>query len=128
MFSAPSSLPLVLIVDDEIAIREAVRDILELSGVESLLAAAGDDALDRYREYQDRIRLIILDLSMPRMNGVEAYHALRRIDKHVPVVLSSGHHDHVAGIDLASDPNLSLLHKPYAIDDLLAQVPRAIES
>lgn len=126
MKSDAESQPLVLVVDDELAIREAVRDILEISDVESLLAADGYQAIELFQKQSDRIRLIILDLRMPRMNGIETYHALRSINADVPVILSSGYDERVAGIDFSTDPKLSLLRKPYAIETLLDLVQRAI--
>jgi two-component system, cell cycle sensor histidine kinase and response regulator CckA len=120
------SQPLVLVVDDELAIREAVRDILEISDIESILASDGQEAIELFCGQSDRIGLVILDLRMPRMNGVETYHALRSISENVPVILSSGYDERVAGIDFSTDPKLSLLRKPYAIESLLDLVQRAI--
>ncbi len=120
------SLPLVLVVDDEVAIREAVRDILELAGVEAVLAANGHEALEAFNRFAHRVRLVILDLRMPVMSGLDTYHHLRKLNATVPIVLSSGYDEKIAELDFAHDPQLSMLRKPYALDDLLDTVRSVI--
>lgn len=127
MTPADVTRPVVLVVDDEQAIREAVRDILELVNADTLLAANGHEGLALYQANHERIRLIILDLRMPIMSGVETYHALRAHGATVPIVLSSGYDDKISGIDFDADAQLSLLRKPYALDALLATVESAID-
>src|SRR6185503_8939753 len=61
----------IMVVDDEEAIRDMTRDILESSGCEVVLAIDGVDALDVYRREWGRLDLVILDMVMPRMGGLE---------------------------------------------------------
>lgn len=115
-----ASVSLVLVVDDEAAIREAVCDVLELAGIAAVVATNGHEAIDAYRRYGERVRLVLLDLRMPGMGGVETYHNLRNLGAVMPIVLSSGYDEKIAGLDLDSDPQVSMLRKPYALEELLA--------
>ena len=84
---------LVLVVDDETAIREAVRDILEFAGIDTLLAANGQEAIDVFMAERARIRAILLDMRMPVMSGAETYARLRSFDDAIPIIMSSGFDD-----------------------------------
>ena len=118
--------PCVLVVDDEEAIREAVHDILELIGVDSLLAANGREALALFAEHRHRIRAILLDLRMPVMSGTETYEKLREAGADVTIILSSGYDDRIATLNLEDDSALMFLRKPYALDSLLACIQQAL--
>ena len=70
---------LILLVDDDPAVREFVTEALERSGGTVLLAKNGAEAIDVYRRQADDIALVLLDMTMPEMNGAEALRELRRI-------------------------------------------------
>ena len=118
--------PLILVVDDEEAIREAVRDILELVNIESMLAANGREAIDLFIQHRDRIKAILLDLRMPVMSGTETYQKLRELDPDIQIILSSGYDEKMSTLDIEADDALEFLRKPYALDALLACVQGAI--
>ena len=120
------SSPIVLVVDDEEAIREAVRDILELVEIPALLAANGREAIELFTEHRERIKAILLDLRMPVMSGADTYEKLRELDPDVKIILSSGYDDKVATLNFDADEALVFLRKPYALDALLACVQDAI--
>ena len=79
-----------LVVDDEPAIRDIARAALELAGYRVVEAADGVEAIETFRALADRVVLILIDLTMPRMGGADAVVELRRIDPEVPVLLTSG--------------------------------------
>jgi DNA-binding NtrC family response regulator len=118
--------PLVLVVDDEEAIREAVRDILELVEIRAILAANGLEAIDLFVQHRAQIKVILLDLRMPVMSGTETYEKLREIDSDVRIILSSGYDEKMSTIDMQGDDELVFLRKPYALDQLLAFVQDAL--
>ncbi len=121
--SYPSA-QMVLLIDDEEPVREAVKDILELIDVEVVTAVNGHDGIALYTQQQEDINLILLDLSMPGMNGEETLRILRQIDPCIPVLLSSGYNK----IDIAfrfEDTNLTgFLQKPYSLDRLIDAVQK----
>ena len=125
MDTSDQTTPLILVVDDEEAIREAVRDILELVEIESILAANGREAIDLYVQHRDRIKAILLDLRMPVMSGTETYQKLRELDERVQIILSSGYDEKMSTLDIEADDALKFLRKPYALDALLACVQDA---
>jgi DNA-binding NtrC family response regulator len=118
--------PVVLVVDDEEAIREAVRDILELVEIQAILAANGREAIDLFLMHRAQIRAILLDLRMPVMSGTETYEKLRELDKGVRIILSSGYDEKMSTLNFDADAALKFLRKPYALDALLACVQEAL--
>ena len=108
----------ILIVDDHAYVRKIIRDFLENESEFEVCGEAVDsyDAIQKARDLNPD--LIILDLSMPQMNGIEAARVLKRILPQTPIVMLTSHrpsafgHDaHAAGIDavVAKDGNMSLL-------------------
>ena len=126
MDTSTQNSPVVLVVDDEEAIREAVRDILELVEIQSILAANGREAIELFNEHRPRIKAILLDLRMPVMSGSDTYEKLRELDTDVRIILSSGYDEKVSTLNFDADSALVFLRKPYALDALLACVQDAL--
>ena len=116
----------VLVVDDEPAIREAVSDILEFAGVDTLLAANGLEAIELFQRERQRVGAILLDMRMPVMSGAETYAKLRAVDTSTAIILSSGFDEASATIDSDDDKLLFFLRKPYSMDSLLAVVRQVL--
>ncbi len=99
---------------------------LERAGYNILLAENGLEAVGRFQELRDKIRLIILDLTMPVMGGEEALSLLRGIDPHIPILLSSGYNQ-VEIIRRFTKRNVNgFLQKPYTVKQLQESVERAL--
>ena len=81
----------VLLVDDEESVRNLGNRMLERLGFKVLIAVDGQQALETFRELHNEIVLVILDLTMPYMDGEETFRELRRIDQKVRVIMSSGY-------------------------------------
>ncbi|GGI08212.1 PAS domain-containing hybrid sensor histidine kinase/response regulator [Egicoccus halophilus] len=86
----PGSGELVLVVDDEHALREVGRRVLEGSGYRALTAADGREALEAYRAHRSRVAAVVTDLMMPVMDGYALIGELRKLDRELPVVANSG--------------------------------------
>jgi CheY-like chemotaxis protein len=106
----------VLVVDDESAIRRTAELLLRAHGFEVLSAADGVEAIEVFRRESARIDVVLLDLTMPRLGGAETLVELRRIARDVPVVLTSGYGAPSASMAEAADATLA---KPYSADELL---------
>jgi len=117
----------VLLVDDEEIVRAAGQRMLESLGHQVLLAEDGGRAVEIYREQADRVDLVLLDLVMPVMDGAEAFDRLQELDPGVRVVITSGHAKEEAAEVLLSRGALGFLQKPYAIDQLGAELAQALE-
>ena len=102
----------VLVADDDSLVRQASKKLLTHFGFEVLAAKDGRECLDLYDRHEDEIRLVLLDLTMPRLGGLETLQELRRKDESVRVLMVSGYSDH--GLDLPEDDKgLAFLQKPF---------------
>lgn len=81
---------MVLVVDDDDLVRRTVLRVLERDGYKTLEAPSGRDALTVYRNSVEEVRLVLLDLDMPDMNGEDTYHELRALDPQVRVAFLTG--------------------------------------
>ena len=103
----------LLLVEDEEMLRNMAETMLTRLGFEVLTAKDGIEAVEMFKQHKDEVRVVVTDLSMPRMDGWETLSALRRIRPDIPVVLSSGYDEaQVIDNDHPERPNV-FLHKPY---------------
>ncbi|RMG59644.1 MAG: response regulator, partial [Gammaproteobacteria bacterium] len=116
---------LVLIADDDESIRETAAVVLGELGFDTLMACDGQECLDLYRQFQDRICGVLLDMTMPRMDGYACYRELRRINPEVRVILSSGYTEHEITARLAGKGFSGFLQKPYRPESLMELAARA---
>jgi DNA-binding response OmpR family regulator len=110
----------ILIIEDELPMRTALKDCLEAEGHRTLTAADGEAGLERALE--EKPDLILLDIMMPRLDGYAVCAELRRLSNPVPILMltAKGHvDDRVAGLDAGAD---DYLVKPFSTDELLARV------
>lgn len=117
----------VLVVDDEPMVLRVVNRILRQEGFTVLEAANGREALDLYRSKGDEIDVILLDMTMPVMDGEETLKALRALDPKAKVVLSSGFAEEEVVANLVAASAQGFLQKPYKQEGLLAEVRRVLE-
>jgi PAS domain S-box-containing protein len=117
----------LMIVDDDETVREVATMMLEGFGYNVVTAIDGLDACEQYTEYGDEIDLVILDMTMPRMDGEETFARLRELDPEVKVVLSSGYNEQDAMSNFNSDGLSGFLQKPYQLQELIGQVQRSLD-
>jgi CheY-like chemotaxis protein len=118
---APRAIPMqgaVLVVDDEPLILKTSVDMLRRCGVRTLTAKDGLEALKVFESRIDEIECILLDMSMPRMDGLSTLDGLRRIRANVKVILCSGHSEHVVADELGEREPVGFLQKPYRLEHL----------
>lgn len=111
-----------LIIDDELSLLEWTQEILEQSEANIFSASSGKDAFEILKKENRKIDLIILDVLMPQMDGVEVYHELRRQNYHQPVIFVSGYNEKAEIVELRKKDNVSFLLKPYTQDSLLSLI------
>jgi len=117
----------ILVVDDEEAVRVIVKDALEYSGFNVLLAEDGLQALRIYKDNFKKIELVLLDLTMPKLNGVETYKRLVTINPDVKVILSSGFNEQDSIERLSNDKKIAYLQKPYHLQILKDKIMHELE-
>ncbi len=108
----------ILLVDDEQVLRDMGSDLLEAIGFVTLTAENGKNALEIYRERGSEIGVIMLDLTMPLMGGIEAYHELRKINQTVPIIFCSGYSVESVEDVIKEDPHTGFVQKPYNLVEL----------
>jgi two-component system cell cycle sensor histidine kinase/response regulator CckA len=110
----------VLVVDDEEMIREMGRLMFERMGFTALTAVDGLDAVRIFRQESETIRLVLLDLNMPRLNGEETLRQVRSIRSDVRVILTSGYNEQCAA-DYC-DGRAVFIQKPFRFSELSAAI------
>lgn len=111
--------PTVLLVDDEEMIRNVGRRGLERAGFRVVTAVNGRDAVDVFSRDPAGFDAVILDMTMPQMNGEEACGQLRKIRGDVPIILSSGYGEGELASRFIAEGTVEFLQKPYRMDALL---------
>lgn len=112
----------VLVVDDEPAVRRTVSRMMELMGFSALQAADGQQGIDLFREHAADIALVMLDLTMPHLDGEQTFGELRRIQPDVRVVLMSGYSQPESVARFAGQGLAGFVQKPFSLDTLRESV------
>ncbi len=112
----------VLIADDEEAICAVGKLMLEKMGFQVLTAADGREALSQFRTYEDQIRCVLLDLTMPHLNGEEAFREMRLIRPDIKVIITSGYNESDATQRFIGKGLAGFIQKPYSYTSLAAKM------
>lgn len=118
----------ILLVDDEPEIRQSTSSLLRQLGFQVLEAADGQEALDLFRAHPGSIQAVLMDQTMPRMDGTAAAAAILSLDPKARIILSSGF---PSGEELLKSSTLratAFLPKPYQIQDLVAVLHQVLET
>ena len=112
----------VLAVDDEAFILSLLKSFLSRQGFNVLTAKNGREALEVFREHADEIRLVLVDLTMPEMDGVEVYRTIARKHPEMPVLMLSGYAEADALSRLSDSDIAGFLQKPFEAGTLMTKV------
>jgi PAS domain S-box-containing protein len=116
----------VLVIDDEEAVREMVKTALERHGYTVLVAHGGLDAIDIFKQHAGNIDVAILDLSMPGISGEETLPELRKIRPEVKVLVSSGYSETEAMAMFRGQQVSGFVQKPYTVAVLAEMIKSAL--
>jgi CheY-like chemotaxis protein len=122
----PRGPALALVAEDEVILRRTTSRILSRMGYKVITTVDGMEATEQFRRYADHVRIVILDLAMPRMDGWTALEQIRSIRPDVPVILASGYDEAHARKNRPAYPALTFLHKPYTVAELRGTVARLL--
>ena len=100
--------------------------MVEIAGFSVLTANDGEEAVRMYREHQDEIACVLLDLTMPKMGGEETFRAIRQISPDVRVILSSGYSEETATGRFAGLGLAGFIQKPYQLDTMIATLRQSV--
>jgi PAS domain S-box-containing protein len=118
---------LILVVDDEAAVRESLQRTLEAQGYQVLTASHGAEALTAFARQPSRIRAALTDLMMPVMNGSSLVQALHALNPNLPVLGMTGLPDGQDAADLDGLALSAVLTKPFSGDELQRRLQQALE-
>ncbi len=114
----------VLVIDDEEMLRASTKRVLDRLGHAPLLADCGEKGVAVFSAHAARIDVVLLDLSMPDMDGRQCLQLLREIDPSIPVIVATGHWEAEECVDPTTD-RVTLLHKPFSLGALRDALARA---
>jgi two-component system, cell cycle sensor histidine kinase and response regulator CckA len=119
MSPPPSSEKTILIVDDEESICLVVSEMLKNTGFRVHTASSGPAALELYQKHQKEISLVLLDMTLPGMSGLEIYEKLLKINPNIITLLMSGYAEQQVHEFFAGRPMPTIIQKPFKIPELL---------
>jgi CheY-like chemotaxis protein len=128
IFNPTGARELVLIVDDEDFVTMLAQRVLTDEGYRVVTARDGFQAIDLYRRLKDQIELIILDFTMPVMDGSDVFEELLQINAKVPVVLSSGFAEQGRLRAMLARGLRGFIPKPYTQQKLLTQIRSVLDT
>lgn len=117
----------ILLVDDEETILSVGRMMLKKLGFHVITASDGREALDKFQMHSEKIRLVILDLVMPHLDGRETLRELKKLKENLPVIMSSGYNEQDVARRFAGMHLDGFLHKPYMSHDLESILKQVLE-
>ena len=117
----------VFVVDDEEMLRSLTCDIIEGEGFNVISASNGREAVEIFKDKRDEVGLVILDMSMPEMDGNQTFRALKEIDPGVRVLVSSGFIEDPVIAKMIREGAKGVIAKPFKVDELTTIVRSTLE-
>jgi CheY-like chemotaxis protein len=124
----PSCLGRILLVEDEMEVREMAMAALEMQGYQVTAVTNGREARDFYRENWPRVDLVLTDIVMPELDGGELLAEIQKVNPAARVLLMSGYTSEATAAELLRRGARSFLSKPYSLEDLWSAVEQALHS
>ncbi|MFB2938251.1 PAS domain S-box protein [Aerosakkonemataceae cyanobacterium BLCC-F154] len=117
---------LILIVDDETAIRDITKTSLESHGYKVISACDGQQAIATYKQNQDKINLVLLDMMMPNMDGSTTINEFQKINPNLSIIAMSGLTANAVNAEAASQQVKGFLSKPFTAEELLVTMQKVL--
>ena len=124
----PRAKPCILVVDDEPMALILIKRLLTEAGYQVVTVQSGFECLDVFRNQPTTFQLVLLDLTMPFMDGEETFHRLREIRRDIPVVLCTGFIQRERLDRLMKDGIVGFLRKPLAPDEIIDHIQAILAS
>jgi CheY-like chemotaxis protein len=117
----------ILVVEDEELLLKAVRFLLESKGYKVIGAQDGVEAIEVYKKHIQEIALVLTDLGLPLMTGIEEFKKLKEINPFVSVVFASGYFEPDIKTELLKAGAMGFLQKPYMSDEIFRILRKALD-
>ncbi len=116
----------IMVVDDEPLLRDLLEDMLGTLGYRVISIEDGEGALEFYQRHGPRVDLVILDVMMPGMSGVEVFKKLKEMDPEVKVLLASGYVEKSKVLQAKKDGVQDFIAKPFSVSELNSKLSRLL--
>jgi CheY-like chemotaxis protein len=117
----------ILLVEDEELLIEMVRFLLESKGYKVFVAQDGAEAIEVYQKHKQEIAIVVTDMGLPTMTGIEEFKKLKEIDPNVKVILASGYFESDIKSELLKAGAKGFLQKPYNPDEILRALREVLD-
>ncbi len=117
----------ILVAEDHEGMREMAREILETLGYHLLITRDGEEAVRRFKEHRNDISLVLLDVIMPTLDGIDAYEQICKSKAGMPVIFTSGYSDHGPVLASLTTRGATVLQKPYGAKVLARRVRELLD-
>ena len=117
---------LILVVDDEDMLRDVLREVLEMVGLSALFASSGMEGLQIFEENQGRINLVLMDILMPEMSGLETFDKIKAIDPDMKFIFMSGFPDKEALALRELSGEYAFIKKPFSVNEIVNHINKMI--
>lgn len=124
--SAPVRTPVILLVEDESVVREVTCQVLQQAGYEVVECAGPQEAVRLAAAHRGRIGLLLSDVVMPEMNGLDLARRIQAIQPHLTTVFMSGYTENAVLQEAVRNPRSTYIQKPFTVDLLLTSVAAAL--
>ncbi len=117
----------VLLAEDDASVRRLIKEVLEKNGYTVVEAADGEDAVMVFREKGEKIDILLLDVMMPKKNGIAAYEEIIKMDPEIKTLFMSGYAEEVLYRKGITEKGLHLLSKPVSPNNILKSIREALD-
>jgi CheY-like chemotaxis protein len=118
----------VLLVEDEEMLLDLLATLLEEYGYRVLTAHDGQQAVDIYRQFGERISIVLSDMGLPKLGGWEVFRQMKEMNPNVRCILASGYFDPELRAQMVREGAVDFVQKPYIPNVILARIGETIES
>ncbi len=117
----------ILLVEDEYLILKIVRKLLKSHGYHLYIASDGEEAIEMFKKHRNEIALVLTDVGLPKMSGIDEFKKLKEIDPNVKVILASGFFDPDVKTELLKAGVKDFIQKPYTDNDIMLKLREVLD-
>ena len=119
---------LILVIDDEDMLRDVLKEVLEMVGFSALFASSGRAGIQLFEENRDRVQLILMDILMPEMSGLETHKEIKALDPNMKFIFMSGFPDKDALSLRELVGEYVFVKKPFSVKEIVSQIKQVLEN
>ncbi len=116
----------ILVVDDEDMLRDVLKEVLEMVGFSALFANSGMEGIRLFKEHQEHIQLVLMDILMPEMDGLETYDEIKLLDPNMKFIFMSGFPDKDALAMRELTEEHVFVRKPFSVKQIITQIRQVL--